>query len=243
MRIARHTTRLVASAAVLAAALSLTACENEAKDTGSQAPAAPSSPATGGQDAPSSSSSSQANGQAEDGHSSKAGSGAAGSGTSGRNGSGQAAGGGKGAGSNAATVVCTGARVKVTVTKANRPVNHLLLTATNTGSVPCYAYNAPYLRWDDAQAATTILDKSKPQAVIRLAPGESAYAGVMYQSADGSGSEPYTARTLGVLFSNRAANGSTGPAVRFALPKGGIATDSSAWVTYWQASAEDALTW
>ncbi|MFI1303053.1 DUF4232 domain-containing protein [Streptomyces sioyaensis] len=243
MRIARHTTRLVAPAAVLAAALSLTACENDAKQTTGPVPAASSRPESGGEGA---SSSSGAKGPAKDSDSSKAASGASGSGTSasgagGKNGSGQAA--GKGSGSQKTTGACTGAQVKVTATKVNRPVNHMLLTATNTGSVPCHAYNAPYLRWDDAQAATTFLDKSKPQAVITLAPGESAYAGVMYQSADGSGSGGYTARTLGVLFSNRAGNGSTGPAVRLPLPKGGITTDSSAWVTYWQSTAEEALTW
>ncbi|MFI1740914.1 DUF4232 domain-containing protein [Streptomyces sioyaensis] len=238
MRIARHTTRFVASAAVLAAALSLTACENDTKKTGSQAPAASSQPESGGQGTPSSSG---ANGPAKDGDSSKAPSGTSGSGAGGKNGSGKAA--GKGSGGQKATAACTGAQVKVTATKVNRPVNHMLLTATNAGSVPCYAYNAPYLRWDDAQAATAFLDKSKPQAVITLAPGESAYAGVMYQSADGSGSGGYTARTLSVLFANRAENGSTGPAVRLPLPKGGITTDSSAWVTYWQSTAEEALTW
>jgi len=243
MRIARHTTRLVASAAVLAAALSLTACgndsKNDSKHTGSQAPAASAQPGSGGEGAPSSSG---ANGPAKSSGSSKAASGASGSEAGGKNGSGQAA--GKGSGSQQTTSACTGAQVKVTATKVNRPVNHMLLTATNTGSVPCYAYHAPYLRWDDeAQAATTFLDKSKPQAVITLAPGESAYAGVMYQSADGSGSGGYTARTLGVLFANRAGNGSTGPAVRLPLPKGGITTDSSAWVTYWQSTAQDALTW
>ncbi|MFI9257265.1 DUF4232 domain-containing protein [Streptomyces sioyaensis] len=238
MRIARHTTRLVASAAVLAATLSLTACENDTKKTDSQAPAASSQPESGGQGTPSSSG---AKGPAKDSDSSKAASGASGSGVGGKNGSGQAA--GKGSGGQKATVACTGAQVKVTATKVNRPINHMLLTATNTGSVPCHAYNAPYLRWDDAQAATTFLDKSKPQAVVTLAPGESAYAGIMYQSADGSGSGGYNARTLGVLFANRAGNGSTGPAVRLPLPKGGITTDSSAWVTYWQSTAEDALTW
>ncbi|MFF8897163.1 DUF4232 domain-containing protein [Streptomyces lydicus] len=239
MRIARHTTRLAASATMLAAALSLTACENGTKDTGSQAPAASSAPETGGQSAPSSA---DAKGRTQDGHSSKAGPGAtAGSGPHGTNGSGQAT--GQGSGSHSATVACTNARVKVTAIKINHPVNHMLLTATNTGSVPCYAYNAPYLRWDEGQAATAFLERSKPQAVITLAPGQSAYAGIMYRSADGSGSGGHTARSLGVLFANRAGNGSTGPSVRFTLPKGGITTDSSAWVTYWQTSAQDALTW
>ncbi|MGW8398237.1 DUF4232 domain-containing protein [Streptomyces lydicus] len=161
MRIARHTTRLAASATVLAAALSLTACENGTKDTGSQAPAASSVPETGGQAAPTSA---DANGRAKDGHSSKATPGATGGGPHGTNGSGPAP--GKASGSHSATPACTTARVKVTAIKVNRPVNHLLLTATNTGSLPCHAYHAPYLRWDDAQAATAFLETSKPQAVL-----------------------------------------------------------------------------
>ncbi|GAB7035847.1 DUF4232 domain-containing protein [Streptomyces sp. NPDC021749] len=236
MRIARYRTRLVASAAVLAAALSRTACGNDSKDTGSKdtgsmTPVASSQTTASGEGALPSP---DAKGKAGDGGSSKNASRASGSGNGHPSGPGQAAGKGtgkrtgKGSGSHAAIAACTGAQVKVTVTKVNRPLNHLLLTATNTGSMPCYAYAAPYLRWDGAQAATAFLDKSRPQAVVTLEPGKSAYAGIMYQSADGSGNSAYTARTLGVLFANRAENGSTGPAVRLALPKGGITTDSSA---------------
>ncbi|MFI0786180.1 DUF4232 domain-containing protein [Streptomyces lydicus] len=238
MRIARHTTRLAVSAAVLASALSLTACENGTKDTGSLAPTAHSVSETGGRRT---SPSADADGRAQDGDSSKAASGATGGGPRGTNGSGQAA--GDGSGSHSVAVPCNGARVKVTAVMVNRPVNHMLLTATNTGSAPCHAYHGPYLRWDAGQAATAFLKTSKPQAVITLAPGRSAYAGVMYRSADGSGSGGHTARTLDVVFANRAGNGSTGPSVRFSLLKGGVTVDSSAWVTYWQSSAEDALTW
>ncbi|MGW7486939.1 DUF4232 domain-containing protein [Streptomyces sp. NPDC054786] len=238
MRTARRATHLVASAAALTAALALTACQNDSVDTGSPAPAASSQSATGGQGAQPPS---DGAGPAKGGQVSKtAASGASGGGNAGKNGPGRSA--GRGSGSRT-TAACTGAHVKVTATKVNRPVNHMLLTATNTGSVPCNAYGAPYLRWDDAQAATTFLDASKPQAVVTLAPGKSAYAGIMYQSADGSGSGGHTARALGVLFGNRAGNGSTGPSVRLTLPKGGVPTDSSAWVTYWQSRADDALTW
>ncbi|MCZ1011510.1 DUF4232 domain-containing protein [Streptomyces lydicus] len=243
MRTTRRATQLVASAAVLTASLALTACQNgTTKDNGGQAPTSSSRPLTGSQEAQSPSGG-DGNGSARDGHVSKAAmsSGASGSGNAGKNGPGRAA--GQGSGSRATTAACTGAHVKVTVTKVPRPVNHMLLTATNTGSVPCNAYGAPYLRWDDGQAATTFLEASKPQAVITLAPGESAYAGIMYQSADGSGSEGHTARTLGVLFGNRAGDGSTGPSARLTLPNGGVHTDSSAWVTYWQSRSEDALTW
>lgn len=251
MRTTRRATQLVASAAVLTASLALTTCQNAAaKDTGGQAPTASSRPLTGGQGAQSPADSDgkgdgkgSGNGPARGDHTSGTtmSSGASGSANAGKNGPGRAA--GQGSGSRSTTTACTGAHVKVTVTKVPRPVNHMLLTATNTGSVPCNAYGAPYLRWDDAQAATAFLDASKPQAVVTLAPGESAYAGIMYQSADGSGSGGNTARSLGVLFGNRAGNGSTGPSVQLKLPNGGVHTDSSAWVTYWQSRSKDALTW
>ncbi|MDT0458462.1 DUF4232 domain-containing protein [Streptomyces sp. DSM 41527] len=253
MRTTRRATQLVAATAVLTASLALTACQNDTtRDNGGQAPPASSRPLTGGQDAQSPSdgdgnSTGKDNGPAKSGHASKAfvSSGASGSGSAGKagkNGSGQTAGQDDN-GSRVTTTACTGAHVKVTVTKVRRPVNHMLLKATNTGSVPCNAYGAPYLRWDDGQAATTFLEASKPQAVVTLAPGESAYAGIMYESADGSGSEGHTARSLDVLFGNRAGDGSTGPSVRLKLPNGGVHTDSSAWVTYWQSRSEDALTW
>ncbi|MEU9488388.1 DUF4232 domain-containing protein [Streptomyces decoyicus] len=239
MRTTRRATHLVASGAALTAVLALTACQNDTKDTGSPVPAASSQSAPGGQGAQSPS---DGNGPNPGGHASKtAAAGASGSGKAGKKGPGQAA--DQGSGSRTTDVACTGAHVKITVAKVKRPLNHMLLTATNTGSAPCNAYGAPYLRWDDAQAATAFLEASKPQAVVTLAPGESAYAGIMYQSADGSGNSAHTARTLGVLFGNRAGNGSTGPAVQLALPKGGVRTDSSAWVTYWQSRAQDALTW
>ncbi|MFG2526735.1 DUF4232 domain-containing protein [Streptomyces sp. NPDC048516] len=246
MRTTRRATQLVASTAVLAASLALTACQNDTtKDTGGQAPTASSRPLTGGQGAQSPSDGNgngDGNGPAKGGQASKSAmsSGTSGSGNAGKNGPGRTA--GQHSGSRTTNAACTGAHVKVTVTKVHRPVNHMLLTATNTGSVPCNAYGAPYLRWDDAQAATTFLDASKPQAVVTLAPGESAYAGIMYQSADGSGSGGHTARTLGVLFGNRDGNGSTGPSVQLKLANGGVHTDSSAWVTYWQSRSEDALT-
>ncbi|MFL4493767.1 DUF4232 domain-containing protein [Streptomyces sp. VTCC 41912] len=138
-------------------------------------------------------------------------------------------------------VTCTAATTKVTVQKVQRPLNHLLLTATNTGSKPCYAYNAPYLRFDDAQAATAVLRDSVPQAVVTLEPGESAYAAIGTESPQGT--HGYRAHRLGVLFSNRAMDGSVGGWARPKLPTGGVYVDSSAFVTYWQPNPADALMW
>ncbi|QEU92663.1 DUF4232 domain-containing protein [Streptomyces kanamyceticus] len=140
-----------------------------------------------------------------------------------------------------APVTCTAATTKVTVKQVDRPINHLLLKAKNTGTKTCYAYGAPFLRFDQAQAATGWLEDSKPQAVVTLKPGETAYAAIGTSSPEGS--EGYQAHDLGVYFSNRSMNGSVGNPAAAKLPAGGVYVDSSAFVTYWQTSAADALQW
>ncbi|CAM5685471.1 hypothetical protein SALBM135S_03022 [Streptomyces alboniger] len=140
-------------------------------------------------------------------------------------------------------VTCTAARTKVKVTPVSRPLNHLLVTATNTGTKPCYAYNAPYLRFDDAQSAAGVNHDSAPQSVVTLAPGESAYAGVTTSAADGSGTHGYTAHRLGLFFSGRAMNGSVGAEAVAELPAAGVYVDSTVTTTYWQSTREAALQW
>ncbi|MFD4634206.1 DUF4232 domain-containing protein [Streptomyces sp. NPDC058284] len=140
-------------------------------------------------------------------------------------------------------VTCSGATTKLKVTEVARPANHLLITATNTGTTPCYAYGAPYLRFDDAQSSTAVNRDSVPQAVVTLEPGESAYAGVLTSAADGSGSDGYTAHRLGVLFANRAMDGGVGREKAVKLPAAGVYVDSTATTTYWQTSRELALSW
>ena len=140
----------------------------------------------------------------------------------------------------ATTAACTTAHTKLTVKPVTRPINYLLLTATNTGTKPCNAYGAPYLAAGaDAQAAVSWAEYSIPQAVVTLAPGKSAYAAISTYTPDGV--EGYKAKTLGVLFSNRAMNGSVGAEKTLKLPNGGAYFNSAATVTYWQSSIADAL--
>ncbi|MGI5481397.1 DUF4232 domain-containing protein [Streptomyces lavendofoliae] len=144
------------------------------------------------------------------------------------------------AGDGPVTEPC-GAGAEVTYTAVSRPLNHALLTLTNTGSTPCNAYHAPLLRFDDAQAATAVNRGSRPQAVVTLAPGESAYASITLAAADGSGSEGGTVRKVSVGFAPRGGEGSTGAAPVVVPLPAGTYTDSSATVTYWQSSMDDAL--
>ncbi|MFG2176799.1 DUF4232 domain-containing protein [Streptomyces niveus] len=141
--------------------------------------------------------------------------------------------------SNARTT-CTGDNTKVTVTNVTRPINHLLVTATNTGSKNCDAYYAPLLGFDEAQAVTQINEDSKPQAVVTLSPGQSAYASIALGGGDGS---PTTAAyKLSVSFSGRDNQGSVGSVANLTLPKG-TKTNNDTSVSYWQATMADALTW
>jgi hypothetical protein len=140
----------------------------------------------------------------------------------------------------AATVDCTAANTKLTVEDVSRPINTLLLTATNTGTKPCNLYGAPYLAAGaGAQAPVPWLDSSKPQTVVTLAPGESGYAGIGTSSPDGD--DGYIAATLGVEFSNKKLNGSLGKGVTLPLPNGGVYFNSANFVTYWQSDVYDAL--
>ncbi|MFF5899279.1 DUF4232 domain-containing protein [Streptomyces argenteolus] len=138
------------------------------------------------------------------------------------------------------TRACDGGNSKVTITAVPRPVNHMLLTVTNTGSKACNAYYYPFLRFGEAQSAPQAYEESKPQAVVTLSPGESAYAGVMTSSADGSGTGGYSTKDLTVSFQGLEGSGSTGPTANVPLSKP-VYVDSTLAVTYWQTEMDDAL--
>lgn len=139
-------------------------------------------------------------------------------------------------------VTCDGGNSRTAVTTVSRPLNHLLLTLTNTGDRPCYAYYAPGLRFDDAQAAFPVLDDSQPQAVVTLDPGQSAYAGIGLAGEPGAGPSPREATRLQVHFSGRSGEGSTGTPVTLTLPSDTY-WDDNGFVTYWQTEMADALTY
>ena len=143
-------------------------------------------------------------------------------------------------GSTSTTVTCTGANTKVTAQTVSRPLNHLLLTVKNTGSKSCYLYGYPALRFTDAQSVPPVDEDTQPQAVTTLSPGQSGYAGVLLSAGDGSGTNGYTAKTLSVIFQNRALD-FVGSGVKVALPSKGVYIDSSLRTTYWLTNPADAL--
>ncbi|MFI8871673.1 DUF4232 domain-containing protein [Streptomyces sp. NPDC053707] len=134
---------------------------------------------------------------------------------------------------------CTGANTKLTITSVQRPVNHMLLTVTNTGSKACNAFYYPFLKFGEAQSVPPVVENSKPQAVVTISPGESAYAGVTTSSADGSGTGGYSTQDLAVGFQDRN-SGAAGGMVDVPLGKD-VYVDSTLTVTYWQSEMDNAL--
>ncbi|MFF3766127.1 DUF4232 domain-containing protein [Streptomyces sp. NPDC001922] len=243
--ISRRRTGLLAATTAALAAFSLTACQDN--------PA----PRDEGAGAPASSQTAQSGGGTADGTTdgAKSGGGAQGSVPSGETGDAAGArtrGAEPGAPAPTSTaanggsqqkngrVTCTGANTKVTAKKVARPLNHMLITVTNTGSRSCDLYSYPAVQFGEAQSVPPVFEESKPQSVLGLAPGESGYAGVRLSAADGSGSGGHTEKTLAVSFFDARGNG-VGPVAHPSLPGTGVHIDDSLRVTYWLSSAEDAL--
>ncbi|MYS71573.1 DUF4232 domain-containing protein [Streptomyces sp. SID5926] len=225
-------TRLFAATTVALAALSLTACEGD-ELTGSPAPeSATSAPAGANSPRP-------AGGSGDTGATGTAGS-------NGSNGNDNASGAGAGSDSGSDTGAgtddsdsdvpgeCSASDVRITAANAPRPINHLLLTATNTGSKTCALPPYPATRFGEAQAVPPVAESSKPQSLTTLAPGESGYAGVRLSSGDGSGENGYDANTLTIPFED-------GSIATVKLPSGGVYVDTALTVTYWQTDASNAL--
>lgn len=248
---ARPRTRLFAAATVALAALSLTACNDKlgvqdegagnptSSTTSSTATPAPSGTKTGGTTGSTGSTSGGSTG-------SSGGTGSGGSKTSGGSGSGSGSASGSGSGSGTSTsgrIPCSGANTKVTAQTVSRPINHMLLTVTNTGSKNCDLYYYPAVNFGDAQSVPPVMKDSQPQAVTTLTPGQSGYAGVALAGGDnGTGTNGRTVKSLSVYFFDRD-NNSISPAATPALPAKGVYVDDSLKVTYWVSDAQDALTY
>ena len=237
-------TRLFAATTVALAALSLTACEGD-ELTGSPAPDStasasadgnsvqPAGSAKGVEGSTGSTGSTGSNGS----NGSTASNGSAGNDKASGSGSGSASGSSTGADKGSDSDVpgeCSASDVRITAANAPRPINHLLLTATNTGSKTCALPPYPAARFGEAQSVPPVAESSKPQSLTTLAPGESGYAGVRLSSADGSGENGYDANTLTIPFED-------GSIATVKLPSGGVYVDTALTVTYWQTDASNAL--
>jgi hypothetical protein len=236
-------TRLLAAAALTVATLSLTACgssegvRDEGASSGSSSTTASSSDSAGKSDGTSTGKGTSADTAAsKDGETAGAVSGSTGGAKGSQASTGAVGASGSTKNPSAALAPCTD--IRSTATVVNRPLNHLLITVTNTGSKNCNLVDYPAVRFGGAQSVPPAFEDSKPQAVVTLAPGESGYAGVLLSAADGSGSNGYTAKTL-TFYTSTASQTPVKPS----LPKKGVYVDDSIHVTYWQFSMADALAW
>ncbi|MFJ2444499.1 MULTISPECIES: DUF4232 domain-containing protein [unclassified Streptomyces] len=141
------------------------------------------------------------------------------------------------------TITCEGSNTKTVAAPLNRPVNHMLLTVTNTGRDTCYLYSYPAVRFGEAQSVPPVIEGSRPDGLITLKPGESGYASVNLSAADGSGSHGRTEKSLTVSFRGPSGNESVGASARPSLPAKGVYVDNSLKVTYWLPSMDDAISW
>ncbi|MFH8236970.1 DUF4232 domain-containing protein [Streptomyces sp. NPDC018321] len=224
-RTARRT-RLFAATTVALAALALTACESgDSSDTGASAP--PSSAPAGAQ-------SERPGGGEEPGSGTEANGSKGTNGSAGKPDEGSAAGESNAASDSDLPGKCSAADVKITATKVTRPLNYLLLTATNTGSKTCMLPPYPAARFGEAQAVPPVAEATKPQSLTGVEPGKSGYAGVVLSAGDGSGENGYETDTLTVPFED-------GSIATVALPAGGVYVDSALTVTYWQTDMDAAL--
>ncbi|NEA40083.1 DUF4232 domain-containing protein [Streptomyces sp. SID11385] len=258
--------RTLAAALVAAGALSLTACSGDGSGVGEAKDAGPATIASQAHqqekakpEGTGTEQSGKADGGSADGASGTAGSsgssagagsgsgtGAAGGtkqGSAGAASGGGASGGaqaGRGAEQGPTDTPCTTANSKVQVSAVSRPLNHLLITLTNTSGATCNAYYAPAVGFDGDQAATQRIEDSKPQAVVTLAPGEHAYASV---ALGGDGDHARTSRKVRVSMTGKDDAGSVGGTATLNAPGGKTYLDDNASVTYWQREMSDALTW
>ncbi|MFI9202988.1 DUF4232 domain-containing protein [Streptomyces sp. NPDC053048] len=146
-----------------------------------------------------------------------------------------------GAAAGKAGPTCVPRDVTLTVHDVQRPINHQLITVTNTSSRACVVHGAPHVSFDkDTRDIPVFTDSQPGPAFFILQPGDSAYAGLRTSSGDGSGTHLRTVKSLSVGYDD--GNGST--KWRHSIPEvKGTVVDSAAAVTYWNDDPAAALGW
>ncbi|MBS2539564.1 DUF4232 domain-containing protein [Catenulispora sp. NF23] len=138
---------------------------------------------------------------------------------------------------------CSADMLSLSIAPLREPINHVMISAKNTSQLPCHLNQYPELRITPGQnSIITPLDTSKPaQPTILLAPGATAYAGLMTNSPDGSGKNGKNVPSLTLsLESSSPQGGGVGRPVTVAMPASADYIDSSAFVTYWQSDLQTA---
>ncbi|MEU6881065.1 DUF4232 domain-containing protein [Streptomyces sp. NPDC046712] len=124
--------------------------------------------------------------------------------------------------------------MRFTATLAERTTSSYLLKITNKSGKPCKVLDYPIVTFGDLDGAATERTETHPGTDIRLAPGESAYAGLMGGTNDGSG------RTVdSIAMTMNTASDLEQVPLRASTP--GLYVSSRNSVTAWVSNAEDAL--
>ncbi|MFJ9012465.1 DUF4232 domain-containing protein [Streptomyces canus] len=147
---------------------------------------------------------------------------------------------------NAKPVDCSTGSLKFAVHKVTSPINHVLITATNTGSTACRIYTYPALALSEsAQAETSRIGESKPPAVVTLGRGATAYAGLITATLDRNSDSKIMASSIGLsLHGPDEGDLTTEGGVTVPVPGGSLYVEQdNAQVTYWQDNRNDALAW
>lgn len=236
MKTVRRTRRTVRSAglvAVAAAAMfSLTACQGDGgkdNDAASVSSSTETSKDSGSKD----SGSDAKNG--ENGSSN----GTDTNGTGGNGGTQNANGGGdtQAGGSGVKRKTCTAATNTIRFQRTGGSAPVILIKATNQDSERCDLYGYPFVGYPDAQAPIAV-GGGKPQAVVSLEPGESAYASLSLET--GQGNNLHRETDLTVELANRKQQG-TGSNASLTAPGEGLALSDTSTVSYWNTTPELAM--
>lgn len=238
----------VASAVGLAGTtlLALTSCSS---DGDSEASAKPSVSAGAEASAPSADTSKAADNQGDDASGSggsgdsgssseKSSSGGSGSGSgsgsekssSDKGGSDSGSGGGSGDQDNSAVAKCSAAAMKLSIVPTGGTMPAVYLKATNSAGSTCQLEGYPQLGYEGAQAVINVDEGSRPQAVVMVEPGKSAYATIWL---DESGANTHRETSLSVGIGGSSAN--------VQASGSGLAINDGTKVTYWQSTMAEAM--
>ncbi|MFG2195063.1 DUF4232 domain-containing protein [Streptomyces sp. NPDC048639] len=212
--------RVAAACLTAAAALSLTACNNDAGGVRSSGDTQKSS-------------TEQSAGQKSQGNEAR---------TSGSEGKDEAANGsGTSTKTDAVTRSCSPETIQVEAEAVKSPINHMVLVATNNSDSACNLHYYPFVGEEGAQSTLQPVEESKPQAVATLDPGQSAYAGVLLSAADGSGGEGRETENFTVGLADSEGSPTSDSPMIVEAPGGKAHVDDSAKVTYWLTDMKDAI--
>ncbi|MGI5349927.1 DUF4232 domain-containing protein [Streptomyces sp. CA-250714] len=219
MKTIRHTARTAGLIAVAAAAtFSLTACQ----DDGGKDNDAGSSPSAGASKNPEAKNSGSTGNGGNDGN-------RAGGGTSPQT---------EATTAGANTSTCTVGKVSIRLQHTGGSAPVILLKATNNGSTRCDLYGHPFVGYPNAQAPIQT-GGGKPQSVISLQPGRSAYAALSLEK--GNGGNMHREKQLTVQLADRSLH-ATGATAKVNAPTGaGLALSDNSTVTYWKNTLEEAM--